>query len=225
MLRALIHGKLSSEQENMEDILTSNVFGVLQHLPIRSGLWPFITLAAAVDRTRLFEADAAPPEDAAYQFWPWMAERGCIGCEPDLLLRLKWSDGRAMLLLIEAKYKSGKSSEESGDQAGPRDQLAREWDNLRWAALREDAEPALIYLTADLGCPCDEIEVSRRAFHGKRPDASQPFRCFWLSWRHLPPLIEKGGATILHDLKAVLLRMGMRFFDGIAGIAAVAPTR
>ena len=33
MLSALLHGKLSREQENMEDILTSIVFDTLRHLP------------------------------------------------------------------------------------------------------------------------------------------------------------------------------------------------
>ena len=31
MIEALLHGKLSCKQENMEDILTSNVFGMLQY--------------------------------------------------------------------------------------------------------------------------------------------------------------------------------------------------
>ncbi len=42
MIPALLHGKLSREQENMEDILTSIVFGVLKHLPPELILLPWL---------------------------------------------------------------------------------------------------------------------------------------------------------------------------------------
>ncbi len=42
MLAALIAGKLSRMQENMEDILTSNVFGLMQYMPAADALVPFL---------------------------------------------------------------------------------------------------------------------------------------------------------------------------------------
>lgn len=47
MLVALLHGKLSRDQENMEDILTSNVFGVMRYLPPAIALFPFISKASS----------------------------------------------------------------------------------------------------------------------------------------------------------------------------------
>ena len=38
MLQALLNGKLSREQENMEDILTSNVFGLLRYVQPQDGI-------------------------------------------------------------------------------------------------------------------------------------------------------------------------------------------
>lgn len=49
MLVALLHGKLSREQENIEDILTSNVFGVLKYLPPGTVLIPFLSKASTPD--------------------------------------------------------------------------------------------------------------------------------------------------------------------------------
>ena len=45
MIEALLRGKLSREQENMEDVLTSNVFGMLQYVAPESGLFPFLAQA------------------------------------------------------------------------------------------------------------------------------------------------------------------------------------
>ena len=46
MIHALLNGKLSADQENMEDILTSNVFGLLRYLPPEHGLLPFLAHAS-----------------------------------------------------------------------------------------------------------------------------------------------------------------------------------
>ena len=45
MIEALLRGKLSREQENMEDVLTSNVFGMLQYVAPELGLFPFLARA------------------------------------------------------------------------------------------------------------------------------------------------------------------------------------
>ena len=84
MLEALLHGKLSREQENMEDILTSNVFGLLRYLPPSDGLLQFLGMGRMRDGRQPL---ANLPEDttAEYEFWPWIKESG-NGCEPDVLL-------------------------------------------------------------------------------------------------------------------------------------------
>ena len=42
MIEALLRRKLTFQQENMEDILTSNVFGMLQYVPPNEGLFAFL---------------------------------------------------------------------------------------------------------------------------------------------------------------------------------------
>jgi len=42
MLEAQLHGKLTREQENLEDILTSNVFGSIKYVPFKKGLLPIL---------------------------------------------------------------------------------------------------------------------------------------------------------------------------------------
>ena len=38
MLEAQLHGKLTRDQENLEDILTSNVFGSIKYISAEKGL-------------------------------------------------------------------------------------------------------------------------------------------------------------------------------------------
>ena len=80
MLMALLRGKLSREQENLEDILTSNVFGLLKYLPPEEGLFPFLSHAQTLDGRRPLEG-AVPGAKVEYQFWPWYAEEDCNACE------------------------------------------------------------------------------------------------------------------------------------------------
>ena len=105
MFEALLHGKLSKKQESMEDLLTSMVFGTLQcsspHL-----LGSILRSASTSDGTRPF-ARLPPIARATYRFWPAMLEEGCRFCEPDVLIDIE--EGR-LLPLVEAKFRSGKSS-------------------------------------------------------------------------------------------------------------------
>lgn len=143
MLMALLRGKLSLDQENMEDILTSNVFGVLKYLPPGVALVPFLGKAATPEPEKEYPlANLSSDVVVKYEFWPWLAEPGRALSEPDVLIRIDDPDGKRIVVLIEAKYLSGKSSEEDGTEH-PNDQLAREWDNLQRLAVKESREPML----------------------------------------------------------------------------------
>jgi hypothetical protein len=84
---------------------------------------------------------------ADYCFWPWLEEEACDGCEPDVLIRLDGTAGKG-LVLIEAKYRSGKSSvQDEGER--PNDQLAREWVNAQTLAQREGRIPSLVHRRRD----------------------------------------------------------------------------
>jgi hypothetical protein len=144
MLKALLHGKLSREQENMEDIVTSNVFGTVQYLANSSDLIQFLSKAALLNRETGQEGlplgDLPSNAHIEFEFWPWLNDHVCAGCEPDVLLRVDSGGDRRYLILIEVKYHSGKSSEasetteqtNSGDATKKaEDQLAKEWQQLQ----------------------------------------------------------------------------------------------
>jgi len=229
MIPAILKGKLSRQQENMEDILTSCVFGTLRYLPPEQGLFPFLKCTKTEDGDGVEDLNLGPGASVEYEFWPWLHERvpggdgesWCIPCEPDVLLKIKPPVGRPIYILIEAKFRSGKSSDATDKRDDPNDQLAREWDNLVALAERKDAEHHLIYLTADVGIPTDEIQVSKDDYLSNRPGAT--FSCGWLSWRHLDHSVRRQDGlrvdnTCLRDLISLCKRLDLRFFDGVTSI-------
>ena len=218
MLEALLHGKLSHEQENMEDILTSNVFGSLQYLPPDQGLLPFV--GRAVTASGEHPLDGLPADtQASYSFWPWMEETGCSGCEPDLLLDLTLPVDKPILAIVEAKYLSGKSSEADETASKPQDQLAREWDNLVCRA-GDTFRPILIYLTADLRFPASDINDAISEYTQKR--GTSPTIC-WLSWRHLASVVCDSDSQIARALCQMLRRLDLIFYSGTHPIKDLRP--
>jgi hypothetical protein len=243
MIEALIHRKLTFRQENMEDILTSNVFGMLQYAPPESGLFPFLARATTADERgneeyplrNLLDGQGA----AEYEFWPnWQIHR--LGSEkrvqPDLALRIRRGNGVSYLVAVEAKYHSGKSSEAGkGEEEETEedvslicaDQLAKEWIALVEEAKRQDAKPILIYLTADYDCPREQIGASlseHRVYQTKYPDVPEPLVC-WLSWRELANLSdEAAGHPILLAVARMVKEMGLTFFRGITEVAPLCVT-
>jgi hypothetical protein len=95
MYLAEIHGKLSSDNENKEDILTSNVFSFFKYTDREIFFYPFIKslgLDISIDDCRR----------ADFIFWPSYSDH----TEPDLVILV----GK-YYLLVEAKYYSGFSKE------------------------------------------------------------------------------------------------------------------
>jgi hypothetical protein len=126
MIPALISGKLSREQENMEDLLTSMVFGPLRYLDYGSGLYRFLQ---HVDNQHFVRQLPSPGEtvDVHYKFWPWLTADGCGGCEPDVLLTLRSGGAVQVRILVESKHLSEKSSIAESNSPLVTDQLAKEW--------------------------------------------------------------------------------------------------
>ncbi len=219
MLQALLHGKLSSEQENMEDVLTSNVFGLLRYVPASDGLFPLLARAEAVNGSRplacLQDDEGGLAVGAAdFDFWPFYDEPDCKPCEPDVVIHVRNPHGRGLLILIEAKHLSGKSSEATEGDKHPNDQLAREWDNLVRVAEGKHADPFLIYLTASFGVPVSEIDASVAEYRSKRKDDVRPPAILALSWRHIPETFRRSENVILRDLCEMAERFGFRYFHG-----------
>jgi hypothetical protein len=216
MITALIAGKLSRMQENMEDILTSNVFGLMQYLPAADALLPFLGNSEALDGSHPL-AGLSANTVAIYSFWPWIERPGCHPCEPDVMIRLNDpADGR-WIVFVEAKFRCEKSSEEDESSTMPYDQLAREWDNLVSMAEFEKARPLLIYVTADIGVPHEDIASSAREFSEKRGmhEKAHHFRCAWLSWRRLSLIFRGAQKPALRDLCAMANHLSLCYFEGL----------
>ena len=146
------------------------------------------------------------------------------------MLNIKSNNGTFYLVYIEAKYRSGKSSqaeipEETEEQIEIqferecKDQLTKEWKTLLREAKILQFEPVLVFLTADVSCPKEEIEESVQDFVRNSPSNSgKPIIC-WLSWRELPGLFRKNADPHLADLaKMAEERMCLIYFQGISSI-------
>jgi hypothetical protein len=219
MLRAQLHGKLGPAQENLEDILTSNVFGAFSYLPPDEGLARFLARVEGGGSGALRALLGSSVVEVSYEFWPWIERAGCRGCEPDVLIRIATADGARALICVEAKYLSGKSSVaiESATATPPNDQLARQWDNAAHVAADEGRHAFVVYVTAHYARPDDEIEASQTELVALRGERG---RILWLPWRALSQL-DFGAGLLAADLVRVMReRYALTYFTGIAVASA-----
>ena len=104
------------------------------------------------------------------------------------------------------------------------DQLVREWIALVDEATNWNAKPILIYLTADFGCPREQIRASLDEHRKKRPNAMEPLIC-WLSWRELADLFDKAADyPILLAIARMAEKVGLTFFRSITKVAPICVT-
>ena len=229
MTVAEIHGKISETgtnlSERMEDLLTSDIFGCMRYLPAQKALIPFLQTVRSLHGNILtIQGEVIR---AHYSFWPWLKLANRIPCEPDVVLGLETEENHVHLVLIEAKYYSGLSSEED-ERAEPNDQLARELDNLDvlssatlgWGTHLEIASRALLFVTQDMGIPHELLVKSLAEYARKRKKHGD---IFWASWRFLPFILERNlekesvteNRTVMADMLALLLRKGLIVFGGV----------
>ena len=232
MTVAEIHGKISETgtnlSERMEDLLTSDIFGCMRYLPAQNALIPFLQTARSLHGNTL----TIPGEviSVHWSFWPWLKFEGRIPCEPDVVLGLETRENRVHLVLVEAKYYSGLSSEED-ERPEPNDQLARELDNLDavscvalgWGTHSEITSRSLLFVTQDMAIPRDLLVQSLAEYTRKRKKEGD---IFWASWRFLPSIIEQSlekesvpeNRAILADMLTLLLRKQLIMFGGVKPI-------
>lgn len=163
MIYAEIKKKIP-EVKNREDILTSNVFGMLKLLPDNI-LIKIINNAVNVRGERL---SINENQKVTMDFW-----KRCEYGEPDIFLK-----GETFIGIIEAKYYSEKSGsayiEEETNQVKNEefDQLAKYWKIID-ASMKK--EKFIIYLTNDSCIPIKDINTSEQASGHKA-------RIYWLNW-------------------------------------------
>ena len=121
MIQAVLGGK-SLGYQYKEDILTSTVFGMIKYLKPDAILIPFIESAFLYDKNRTTLWQKLNSEgielrcyrEVEFVFWAWNKDYG----EPDLILifrdHIHGEDD--FLLVVEAKFKSGKSGTNENDQ-------------------------------------------------------------------------------------------------------------
>jgi hypothetical protein len=224
MLQAVLRRKLTRPEEDMEDLLTSNTFGLMRYLPAPAALLPFLHGAVnPLTGTRLGDLLVGITRADRWRFWPYLSHADCIPCEPDIELSCSGEDHDRIFLLIEAKFHSGKSSF-SGNEIRPNDQLAREYDNATHAARSEGiVRSAVVYVTADIICPEDEVRESAAEYRAKR--GCEP-EIYWTSWRFLPAILCSGELAeneIARDLHALLLSMELTTYCRLRSTAVASP--
>ena len=121
MIQAELKGKLP-EVENREDVLTSNVLGLMKYLPPREGIFKILSELKdySMNRNSLFDnlksqnININDYDTVDYLFWENSAKYG----EPDLILIIKSPKQhlKELMLCIEVKYFSGKSRSGEYDQ-------------------------------------------------------------------------------------------------------------
>lgn len=221
MIWAEIRGKLAptaalSMAERWEDVLTSSVFGLLRYLPDEIML-RFLGQAVKIDGDRLCLPAGTLGRFEVF-FWPSLPD---WRREPDVVIDAFDRSSRLLRrIVIEAKYKSGKSQRDSDDVGGKKpdqvemgdqlaDQLCAAWlDHKRDVVVAEEP-PALIYLTSHFATPEPDITQSLHALQKKEKDV--PPEIYWLAWWKLTSLLKTAVVQtplkrIVDDLVALLAR-------------------
>jgi hypothetical protein len=221
MLQALLRGKLSREQENMEDILTSGVFGLLSYLPPESALMPLLRLARFGDGTEEVVFDSPDLSIAETEFWPTYATDLAGPTEPDVLIRARESNGASHIIAIEVKLWSSKSWRLAPGESCLTDQLAREWYVLVHLCKRVGASPHLVYVTADRQYPRFEINESANEYSSRCPVWARdyPFRCAWLSWVEVAEEFRECKERALRDIALACWKLDLVPFRGFSSVA------
>lgn len=227
MIQAVLGGK-SSGCEYREDILTSTIFGMLKYLRPDSALIPFIESAFLYDekRTTLWQKlslegiELRCYREVEYIFWAFNPNYG----EPDLILLFKnhLHGNEDFLLVVEAKFKSGKSGAEENDQ------LVRYFEALNYdnENFLEEAisgfsgkKGYIVYLTESEAF--SDISASLKILQGKYPGIKE--NVFHLRWHQLYVTFEKMEQfyfsyekSIVEDMKLYLEKVGLRDFSGIS---------
>lgn len=227
MLAALLAGKLDRELRRppteIEDLLTSVVFGACQYVSPDDALVPFLGMACNANGAKLAPL-LADVVSVSYMFWPsWdrsprdsptsttevsatedfgLDAQGNHRHAPDLVLAVARHGRPAAWILVEAKLLSGKSSRPT--ESGPvTDQLGKYWVELRRRAEAAGAVPlALVYVTPGLTLPDKDFSETQTELAAKAP-AAAPAPLYWLSWRDFAEAATS-DAAILQDVRVLL---------------------
>lgn len=110
MIQAILRRKVDRRVRRSEDVLTSNVFGMLAALAPGDGLVPWFCEARRLDSVHLVDELT----NHTYAFWPSLVLPDGRSCEPYLLLLPPNALGRVGF--VECKMFSGPSGRPTPDE-------------------------------------------------------------------------------------------------------------
>ncbi len=227
VIQAVLEGK-SLNYQYSEDILTSTVFGTIKYLKPDTVLIPFIEAAFLYDegRTTLWERlnsegiELRCYRNVEYVFWAWNQTYG----EPDLILifRDHIHGGDDFLLVVEAKFKSGKSGTDENDQlARYFEAINNDIENFSDASVSnfKGKKAYIVYVTEAEAY--SDISASNKIISSKYTDIED--NVFHLRWHQLYKTFESMyqyyssyEKILVDDLMQYLEKLGLRDFSGFS---------
>jgi hypothetical protein len=204
MYVAELHGKLSQQQENQEDILTSNVFSFFKYAD------RCIFLQALI-RTLGINVSEEDARQAEFVFWPHYEDH----TEPDLVLLI----GK-YYLLFEAKYHSGFGQETKEKKH----QVVRELQGGQFEARNLGKEFRIIAITAHY---TDNVDFR------KEIPSEYLASLLWINWQSIAWLLYEQVEKYPHlplemrlfatDLYTYLANKKLRNFAGTKAFSRELP--
>jgi hypothetical protein len=195
---------------NSEDLLTSDILGCCSFLNYEEFLKCILKEAIHFDERKKLVVNEPVLSDQ-YIFWP-MVKTGRTRTEPDVIIILHHPENKCTLILIEAKYNSGKSSEADYNVDDVTDQLARElriieeqhlYAQLSGLEGKEIISKALVYVTADdiipqksLSDSASEFTIKARGTNYKTP---MELPLYWLPWWKIEYIATKAEYCKFED--------------------------
>jgi hypothetical protein len=214
--------------DRSEDLLTSNIFGCLRYIPPDRVLVPFLETANSLSGSPL--SIPKPVKKVYSSFWPSLSVKGYAACEPDVALGLETITNQLHLVLIEAKYLSGPSSDIDKNEL-PHHQLARELDqlsiiscaDLNWETYSKPTRRLLLYVTKDNAMPLEDMKKGYEEYHYKRKVQGD---IYWTSWCKLPSILEGSiqretvpeYRIVMEDMFQLLEKKWLIYFRGVDSI-------
>jgi len=233
MIFAELHGKLGTDyslaHERAEDLLTSSVFQLLRYIPLEHGFLPL--LRAIVPWSKRWPV-IDHLTSLTVEPWPSLSAAG----RPDLILKLHVEGHLAQVVVVEAKLYAGKSSralehasdpsksdEETAAEIQPplsQDQLAKYWQGLQRYEPASEIGKAVVYLTAHVAPPREELDESLVC--------DFTMRLGWLSWYHIWAVASNATLALSESLPAqdlceLLRHRGFATFRGFGRRALFDP--
>ncbi|OPD59427.1 hypothetical protein [Bacillus anthracis] len=235
MTIAEMHGKIP-EYEGMEDLLTSDVFSTFKYLPVDLAFIPFLKRAVSFETGETMSYFCDDIIKADFIFWP---KTSFLKREPDLLILLTRLDKPPISIVVEAKYRSGKSNvnrdyDLSEMQLLEGDQLAEQYlelingnfkiNQLLKEKLMNSQKRFLLFVTAHNAIPKEMTNETMKILRNQGFREGNLKNLYWINWQAAWNIAREALSNnismnysyklMLEDLKILLERKRLSSFNG-----------